>query len=106
MRRCKRAGGREVVVSRKAGEAVLRGAPIFVPGVLATSPNISAGKLRLQPHQPASLRSRIHITLHTFSARAQQRAVAGLAPPAEAGTWPTIVVSTCTTQKSPAQQPA
>ena len=38
------AGGREIVVSRKAGEAVLRGAPVFVPGVLAASPSIAAGK--------------------------------------------------------------
>ena len=36
-------GGREVVVSRKAGEAVLRGAPVFVPGVLSASPDIVAG---------------------------------------------------------------
>jgi predicted ribosome-associated RNA-binding protein Tma20 len=38
------AGCREVVVSRKAGEAVLRGAPVFIPGVLAASPHIAAGK--------------------------------------------------------------
>ena len=37
------AGGREVVVSRKAGEAVLRGAPVFIPGVLSASAEILAG---------------------------------------------------------------
>lgn len=42
------AGGREVVISRKAGEAVLRGAPVFVPGVLAATAGIAEG---LTPHQ-------------------------------------------------------
>ncbi len=42
------AGGREVVVSRKAGEAVLRGAPVFIPGVLSASATIVAGD-RLYP---------------------------------------------------------
>ena len=37
------AGGREVVISRKAGEAVLRGAPVFVPGVLAATAGIAEG---------------------------------------------------------------
>jgi predicted ribosome-associated RNA-binding protein Tma20 len=39
------AGGKEVVISRKAGEAVLRGAPIYVPGVLACSSGVEAGDL-------------------------------------------------------------
>lgn len=37
------ADGKEVVISRKAGEAVLRGADVFVPGVLACSPHMSKG---------------------------------------------------------------
>lgn len=36
-------GGKEVVITRKAGEAVLRGAEVFVPGVLACSPSIAVG---------------------------------------------------------------
>lgn len=32
-----------MVITRKAGEAVLRGAEVFVPGVLACSPGIAAG---------------------------------------------------------------
>lgn len=38
-------GGKEVVISRKAGEAVLRGAPVYAPGVLACSAGVSAGDL-------------------------------------------------------------
>lgn len=34
-----------MVVSRKAGEAILRGAQVFVPGVLACSAGVSAGDL-------------------------------------------------------------
>ncbi|CAI5996144.1 unnamed protein product [Closterium sp. NIES-64] len=34
---------KQVVVSRKCGEAVLRGANVFVPGVLACSPGVEAG---------------------------------------------------------------
>lgn len=34
---------KEVIISRKAGEAVLRGAQVFVPGVLACSAGLSAG---------------------------------------------------------------
>lgn len=34
---------KRVVVDRKCGEAVLRGAPIYVPGVLGCSPNVQAG---------------------------------------------------------------
>ncbi|KAL6770752.1 hypothetical protein ACKKBF_B32520 [Auxenochlorella protothecoides x Auxenochlorella symbiontica] len=37
------AEGREVVIVRKAGEAVLRGADVFVPGVLATTPGLCPG---------------------------------------------------------------
>ncbi|KAK9816959.1 hypothetical protein WJX72_007474 [[Myrmecia] bisecta] len=37
--------GKEVVIARGAGEAVLRGAHIFVPGVLACSPGIQKGDL-------------------------------------------------------------
>eukprot|EP00879_Flechtneria_rotunda_P021512 GHRR01022673.1.p1 GENE.GHRR01022673.1~~GHRR01022673.1.p1 ORF type:complete len:169 (+),score=50.91 GHRR01022673.1:526-1032(+) len=33
----------EVVISRRAGEAVLRGAQVFVPGVLACSAGLAAG---------------------------------------------------------------
>lgn len=32
-----------MVISRKAGEAVLRGAQVFVPGVLAVSSGLAAG---------------------------------------------------------------
>ncbi|GAX74807.1 hypothetical protein CEUSTIGMA_g2254.t1 [Chlamydomonas eustigma] len=38
-------GGKEVVVSRKCGEAVLRGAPVYIPGVLACSPGVEKGDL-------------------------------------------------------------
>lgn len=34
---------KQVLVSRKAGEAVLRGAQLFVPGVLGCSAGVSAG---------------------------------------------------------------
>ncbi len=34
-----------MVVTRKTGEAVLRGAPVYAPGVLACSSGISAGQL-------------------------------------------------------------
>lgn len=37
------AGLKEVVVTRKAGEAVLRGAPVFAPGVLAMSKHLVEG---------------------------------------------------------------
>jgi len=37
------AEGREVILSRRAGEAVLRGAHAFVPGVLACSAGVAAG---------------------------------------------------------------
>ncbi|CAD7703200.1 unnamed protein product [Ostreobium quekettii] len=36
-------GLKEIVVDRKTGEAVLRGADVFVPGVLACSPGLSKG---------------------------------------------------------------
>lgn len=38
-------GGKEVVVSRKAGEAVLRGAQPYVPGCIAASAGLEAGDL-------------------------------------------------------------
>ncbi|GBF91388.1 hypothetical protein Rsub_04128 [Raphidocelis subcapitata] len=38
-------GGREVLISRRAGEAVLRGAQLFVPGVLAATAGLEAGAL-------------------------------------------------------------
>jgi hypothetical protein len=34
------AGGKEVVISRKTGEAVLRGAPVYAPGMLACSSGV------------------------------------------------------------------
>eukprot|EP00775_Hariotina_reticulata_P000938 gene938-1264_t len=37
------AGMKEVMLSRKAGEAVLRGAQVFVPGVLACSAGLAVG---------------------------------------------------------------
>lgn len=37
------AATKEVVVSRKAAESVLRGAHVFVPGVLACSAGLAAG---------------------------------------------------------------
>lgn len=42
---CSDAGGKEVVVSRKAGEAVLRGAQPYVPGCVAASAGLEAGDL-------------------------------------------------------------
>ncbi|KAF5841976.1 hypothetical protein DUNSADRAFT_9857 [Dunaliella salina] len=39
------AGGKEVRITRKTGEAVLRGAPIYAPGMLACSAHINAGDL-------------------------------------------------------------
>lgn len=41
--RCVNAGLKDVVVTRKAGEAVLRGAPVFAPGVLAMSKHLVEG---------------------------------------------------------------
>jgi hypothetical protein len=38
-------GGREVVVNRLAAEAVLKGADLFAPGLMAASPGIAAGDL-------------------------------------------------------------
>jgi predicted ribosome-associated RNA-binding protein Tma20 len=40
---CTYVGLKEVVVTRKAGEAVLRGAPVFAPGVLAMSKHLVEG---------------------------------------------------------------
>jgi predicted ribosome-associated RNA-binding protein Tma20 len=37
------AEGREVVVNRLAGEAVLKGAHVFSPGLLAASAGLAAG---------------------------------------------------------------
>ena len=37
------AEGREVIISRRAGEAVLRGAPVFMPGVIAATAGIVEG---------------------------------------------------------------
>ncbi|KAJ9529865.1 hypothetical protein QJQ45_022265, partial [Haematococcus lacustris] len=39
------AAGRELVISRKAAESVLRGAPVFVPGVLACSAGLKPDDL-------------------------------------------------------------
>jgi predicted ribosome-associated RNA-binding protein Tma20 len=39
------AGGAEVVVNRLAGEAVLQGAHVFAPGLLAASSGLAAGDL-------------------------------------------------------------
>jgi hypothetical protein len=39
------AGGREVIVGRRAAESVLRGAHVFVPGVLAATAGLEAGDL-------------------------------------------------------------
>ena len=38
-------GGKEVLISRKTAEAVLRGAPIYVPGIIACSPGVCKGDL-------------------------------------------------------------
>lgn len=38
-------GGAEVVIGRLAGEAVLQGAHVFAPGLLAASPGLAAGDL-------------------------------------------------------------
>lgn len=40
-----RAAGAEVVVNRLAGEAVLQGAHVFAPGLLAATPALKAGDL-------------------------------------------------------------
>jgi len=42
---CGPPGAREVVVNRAAGEAILKGADVYVPGVLAASANLAAGDL-------------------------------------------------------------
>jgi predicted ribosome-associated RNA-binding protein Tma20 len=34
---------KQVLISRKAGEAVLRGAHVFIPGLVGCSANVSAG---------------------------------------------------------------
>lgn len=34
---------KQVLISRKAGEAVLRGAHVFIPGLFGCSANVSAG---------------------------------------------------------------
>ncbi len=34
-----------MVISRKAGEAVLRGAPLYVPGIIACSSGVMKGDL-------------------------------------------------------------
>lgn len=36
-------GLKEIIIDRKAGESVLRGADVFVPGVLASSPGLAVG---------------------------------------------------------------
>lgn len=38
-------GGREIIVNRYAAEAVLKGADVFSPGLMAISPGVSAGDL-------------------------------------------------------------
>ncbi len=38
-------GGREVVIGRYAGEAVLKGAHVYAPGLLAASRGLAAGDL-------------------------------------------------------------
>jgi predicted ribosome-associated RNA-binding protein Tma20 len=38
-------GGREVVVNRYAGEAVLQGANVYAPGLLAASSGLAAGDM-------------------------------------------------------------
>lgn len=39
------AGDREVVVNRLAGEAVLQGANVYAPGLLASTPGLAEGDL-------------------------------------------------------------
>lgn len=39
------AGGREVVVNRLAGEAVLQGAHVYAPGLLAATSGLAEGDL-------------------------------------------------------------
>ena len=39
------AEGRELVLGRKAGEAVMRGAHIYLPGILACTPGLARGDL-------------------------------------------------------------
>lgn len=34
---------KEIIIDRKAGEAVLRGADVFIPGVLASNPGLAVG---------------------------------------------------------------
>lgn len=40
---CDCPGLKEIIIDRKAGEAVLRGADVFVPGVLASNPGLAVG---------------------------------------------------------------
>lgn len=40
-----RTGGREVVVNRYAGEAVLQGSNVYAPGLLAASSGLAAGDM-------------------------------------------------------------
>lgn len=40
---CAAAVAKQVLISRKAGEAVLRGAHVFMPGLVGCSGHVSAG---------------------------------------------------------------
>lgn len=42
---CAPAGLKEVVVTRKAGEAIIRGAHVYAPGVLAMSKGVAKGDM-------------------------------------------------------------
>ena len=42
---CVITGGREVVINRLAGEAVLQGANVYAPGLLASSTGLAEGDL-------------------------------------------------------------
>ncbi len=42
---CLSAGGREIVINRLAGEAVLKGAHVYATGLLAASKGIKEGDL-------------------------------------------------------------
>ncbi len=56
------AEGREVIIGRKAGEAVMRGAHVFVPGTLA----VSAGVLCVELGAGVALRTKhVGVLLHS-----------------------------------------
>ncbi|KXZ43831.1 hypothetical protein GPECTOR_79g110 [Gonium pectorale] len=77
------AGAKEVLVSRKAGEAVLRGAAVYAPGVLAVSSGVARGELvavTVARERPGSTQT-LHATAELGEeAEAAETEVLGLEP--------------------------